>query len=121
MPRKAHGLCSVHYGRDLRYGDPLAVPPRRSPAPPKVCSIDGCDRLVQGRGWCSTHYGRWRRTGDPQSDVPHAHERIVHSCAVDGCHRAARASGPWCKMHQLRVDKHGTPGPPHPMGKRWNR
>lgn len=30
-----------------------------------TCSIEGCDRPVQGRGWCSRHYTRWWRNGDP--------------------------------------------------------
>lgn len=39
---------------------------RRLHAKPKsVCSIEGCERFVEGRGWCKLHWYRWRRTGDP--------------------------------------------------------
>jgi lambda repressor-like predicted transcriptional regulator len=31
----------------------------------RVCTIDGCDKLVRARGWCSKHYQRWQRHGDP--------------------------------------------------------
>lgn len=42
--------------------DPDVMTPPRA-EPPDLCSIDGCDLVVNARGWCSTHYGRWRRTG----------------------------------------------------------
>lgn len=35
----------------------------------KLCTIDGCDRLVNTRGWCNVHYGRWRHKGDPLAVV----------------------------------------------------
>ena len=34
-------------------------------ATPRICSIEGCGKPVQGRGWCSLHYQRWRFHGDP--------------------------------------------------------
>lgn len=40
----------------------------------KVCTVEGCLSLVQGRGYCPNHYQRWRRNGDPTMD---ARSRVV--------------------------------------------
>ena len=34
---------------------------------PRVCSIDGCDRLHHARGWCHRHYTNWYNTADATS------------------------------------------------------
>ena len=39
----------------------------------RVCSIDGCDRLVYARTWCHTHYVRWMKYKDVTVD--HRHTR----------------------------------------------
>ena len=30
-----------------------------------TCTIEGCERPINGRGWCTSHYGSWRRHGNP--------------------------------------------------------
>ena len=30
----------------------------------RVCSVDGCDRLLYARSWCRPHWSRHWRTGD---------------------------------------------------------
>jgi hypothetical protein len=37
--------------------------------PRSTCTIDGCERLVNGHGLCSMHYIRWRKYGDPMGGV----------------------------------------------------
>lgn len=41
----------------------------------KICSVDGCNKLVQAKGLCNTHYKRQQRLGDPlacvKSTKPH--------------------------------------------------
>lgn len=59
---KSAGMCSSHYHRLKRYGDPLHVPP---PRPVSKCSIEGCEGDVRGQGYCRKHYARLRRHGDP--------------------------------------------------------
>ena len=68
--RVSRGLCSLHYTRLRRIGDPLG-PVRcyrgsTGPAllrPRRLCSVEGCDRRLWSR-LCSLHYDRWRRQTD---------------------------------------------------------
>lgn len=30
-----------------------------------ICSVQGCEKMVESRGMCSMHYARWYRHGDP--------------------------------------------------------
>jgi hypothetical protein len=72
---RAHGFCSAHDNRFLRYGDPLGGPrgPRRDSravAPGTRCSIEGCGSLAYRRGFCCSHHYRVRRYGDPFAGGP---------------------------------------------------
>ncbi len=61
----SRGMCSAHYHRLMRYGDPEFVPPRK---PPSICAVDGCTSQVGrsgGRGFCRKHYKRLLDHGDP--------------------------------------------------------
>jgi hypothetical protein len=60
-----------------------------------VCSVDGCERLVNSRGLCNAHYDQERRAG-----------RIGTPCIVPGCTRARRRHG-ICDPHTYRVKRHG--------------
>lgn len=62
---RSAGMCSGHYHRLQRYGDPEHVPPPRQPS---ICSVDGCDAQVGrtgGKGYCRKHYKRFRTHGNP--------------------------------------------------------
>ena len=38
----------------------------------KVCSIEGCGKVLRARGYCVAHYKRWARHGDPVAGAaPH--------------------------------------------------
>lgn len=39
------------------------------PAPPKSCSVEGCETRARARGWCAPHYQRWFRQQNPRIDV----------------------------------------------------
>lgn len=56
------GMCSAHYQRKRRYGDPRI----RRRLPPGICSLDGCEQKSRKGGLCNTHYARAQRNGgDP--------------------------------------------------------
>lgn len=113
-PALARGMCSTHYARWLRHGDPEYVIVR---ALPQDCSIDACERPVLARDMCSLHYHRWLRRGHPQPEVTVRQAR-GEACAVEGCDRAVKASG-YCVMHYARVRKHGDPSTVLPSS--WER
>lgn len=60
--RFARQMCTLHYGRWRKYGDPQREPAPREQA---VCTIDGCEREAVSRKMCSSHYAKWRKHGDP--------------------------------------------------------
>lgn len=57
----------------------------------RICSIDGCDKPVQGRGWCAKHYMRWYKHGDASVKLTNHGEpakfldRIVSAPCADEC------------------------------------
>jgi len=63
--RKAFGLCTFHYDRKRRFGDPTMGGPRqRTPGTMlAVCSIDGCGKQTRALDLCSMHYSRLRLHG----------------------------------------------------------
>lgn len=60
---KVHGLCTTHYHRWRRTGDPNG-PLQRHPNE-GTCSVDGCDQPMRKRGWCAAHYAQQYRSGEP--------------------------------------------------------
>lgn len=49
------GLCSGHYHRLQRYGDPLFKPPHPSKWRGAKCKIEGCNNPVNHSGLCTRH------------------------------------------------------------------
>lgn len=63
-PAKGKGLCSSHYHRLVRYGDPLGGNTYRLPKEEyESCKIPGCDGRGNCRGYCSKHYLRLSHNG----------------------------------------------------------
>ena len=54
--------CSMHKTRLYRTGE---LGPPGTVRVKRVCSVEECDRFVQGRGLCSMHATRMRRHGSP--------------------------------------------------------
>lgn len=63
---KSLGMCSSHYARFHRYGDPLMGGGYRKHLPKGTkCSVDGCNCVSKNKGYCNKHYLRFIRHGDP--------------------------------------------------------
>ncbi|HEX9991613.1 MAG TPA: hypothetical protein VGB14_01665 [Acidimicrobiales bacterium] len=58
-PVNARGLCSKHYQRWRRYGDPLYERPKR------CCAVAGCLEPHYSLGYCRSHHRRFVEYGDP--------------------------------------------------------
>lgn len=70
-PSKCRQLCSGHYHRYQRYGDPLGKSdwmPQKQPL--KYCKIDQCGRIMFSHGYCGTHFSRFKRLGNPFEEIP---------------------------------------------------
>lgn len=82
-PPYGRGMCGKHYGKWLKYGDPLYVAPLLNAGD---CLIDGCDLPREAKGWCSKHYTRWSRYGDPEHRFPYEVQdgkRVCSHCGID--------------------------------------
>jgi hypothetical protein len=71
----------------------------------RVCSVEGCEKLVHARGWCSMHYRRWRTHGDPLRTLGAGPRG---TCSIDGCEKPVNARG-WCGLHYMRWYRDGDP------------
>ena len=93
-PLNCRGMCSAHWTRWKRHGDPRAVVRERVDAGHTVCSILGCGRPHHSKGLCDKHAYRARQYGSPHK-LQRLHdatpmERILHRLEVDlesGCWR----------------------------------
>lgn len=62
----SRGLCTLHYARVAKTGQPGPVEPLRVRKGSRVCSVDGCERRdVTASRMCDMHYRRSRRLGTP--------------------------------------------------------
>ncbi len=97
-PARGRGLCSKHWLRWKRHGNPL----KRLRVANKEfseCSISECHNPYRARGWCNMHYVRWKTHGDPlkvlQEQVPNGKHA---GCSVEGCSRSHYGKQ-LCRMH----------------------
>lgn len=72
----------------------------------KVCSIEGCSKLVVCRGLCNTHYLRWQRHGNPLYRKTQKAKGAI--CSINGCSKKVFCRG-LCSTHYLRWQRHGDP------------
>lgn len=80
-PVMGRGMCSTHYSRVRKYGDPRVDIPVRAKSPNNIrqpCVVEGCDGVTKGHGFCNKHYQRWVATGDPLGLRPMGRPRRTH-------------------------------------------
>lgn len=68
---KASELCSMHYERKRKYGDPnirfesgRPFPKGHGRTQPDECIADGCTATPFSGGRCKRHYSQWRRSDE---------------------------------------------------------
>lgn len=88
----ALGMCSAHYSKQRKYGDPLAGRTYSG----GICEITGCESAVKSYRMCRLHYDRWRKHGDASI------ARKIKQCKVVGCAGQYRANG-YCEFHNGRA------------------
>lgn len=84
VPPYGRGMCSLHYKRFMKHGDPHYERPLIVGV--AGCTIDGCEGIIQARGWCAMHWSRWDRYGDPMHRYGyeiHDGKRVCARCKTD--------------------------------------
>lgn len=92
------GLCSRHYQRLLKTGDPLGTKPGRWDGYARpTCSAPGCDSPAHAHGLCPTHVKRAERHGDVHGGRRHpaTGATIADRLAVLVTRRGADECWPW--------------------------
>lgn len=106
------GLCSKHYQRVVKYGDPHVKKTNHPGRAPQhlACQVDDCDDGVDAKGYCNKHYGRWRKHGDPSVRRGPTGRPVgeLVPCSIPSCGKPSRARG-FCNLHYRRWRAWGDP------------
>lgn len=99
-------LCTKHYKRVVRNGDPKVGKQKYQP---KECINCGESHKMDkgGHGYCSICYMRWYEHGDPNV-LLRPQSRGTTVCTVDGCSNPHDSYG-YCRTHRVRHKAYGDP------------
>lgn len=113
----SRGLCSKHYWRWKRTGDPLTARPKLPNGTYTFCTVEGCEKPHFTGGFCEMHRWRIRYKGEP-GPVEATNARRPNPakvpCEVEGCDRP-RKGRRLCHLHSERLRRTGSVGPAQPM------
>lgn len=107
-PRRAAGLCGMHYQRKLR-GQDMDAPPRQihSGGEMPYCAVRGCGKRADSRqplAVCGMHRARMARRGS--NLISRIQQRTIGTCTITGCENAYKAAGA-CNRHYVRLHMYG--------------
>lgn len=94
------GMCSPHYLKWRRHGNPLW---KRTYANQGECSVEGCSRKSVHNELCIYHYEKMKRDGHPSFKRAKINQG---ECSVEGCHKQAYKKG-MCNSHYIRHNRYG--------------
>lgn len=100
--KHSRSMCSMHYNRVRRHGDPNHVERK-----PNVgnCSVDGCDKPMRKREWCANHYSMWHAHGeirDWQFKWADARDSCLECGGAMGDYKSRTYCSEACKARGLR-------------------
>lgn len=103
---EAKGLCSKHYQRFKKYGDPLVIKLHKR-YKGILCETKDCNEKAVSRGLCDKHYRRYKKYGDPLIFKQHPPYKGT-PCKIEDCNENISAKG-LCDKHYQRFRKYGDP------------
>ncbi|WP_246753138.1 MULTISPECIES: HNH endonuclease [Methylobacterium] len=107
-PVLAKCMCSMHYYRVKKHGDPQkgGVNVSGKLGSNIACSIEGCDTHAFSKGMCQKHYARNKKWGDPNFVAREAAGGFSgrvrpEVCVIPGCGKPHQSLG-YCATHYQR-------------------
>lgn len=103
-PNFCKGLCSKHYHRNKKYGDPSHTERIQYDYSKDTCKVTNCSsQFKMAKGYCSKHYSKWKNHGNPLWKRP---KFIPQKCLHITCNRNALCKR-YCQTHwrQIFVNK----------------
>ena len=102
-PSRCWGLCSMHFQRARKWGDPL-FRTKQAKFETLVCSIADCEKPHKAKGFCSLHYQRFKRFGDPLKLI--TRERGTGTIVPDGYLKITLENGTRIFEHRHVMEQH---------------
>lgn len=99
--KKSKGMCSMHYNRVARHGNPNTTLYCTTNT---TCIMENCSRVAESHNLCSMHAKRKNKHGDPS--ILLIEKQQGKQCKVIDCFSAAFSKG-YCSVHYGTVFKHG--------------